>query len=92
MDWRLCKAHQHPELLKPTPVGNKGQVIGRGGLEWDVVEASFQVQHNDPLSPHKLHLVQPYVVELVLILSNLFVDQDNVLAYSVRLPGLNTQH
>ena len=41
--WRLCKAHQHPEPLKLTLVGNKGRVVGRNGLEWDVVEAGYQV-------------------------------------------------
>ena len=90
MGGHLSKAHWHPEPPKLTPVGNKGQVIRRGGFEWDIVEASFQVQHADPLSPPELHLVLPCVIELELILGHPFVDWDNVLAYPVRLPGLNT--
>ena len=72
-------------------MGNEGRVIGKSGLKPDIVEASFQVQYNDPLSPPELCPVPPCVVELVLILSYLFVNQDIVLAYLVRLPGLNTQ-
>ena len=36
--------------------------------------------------------VLPHVIELVLILGHPFVDRDNVLAYPVRLPGLNARH
>ena len=41
MGRRLYKAHWHPEPLKLSPVSDKGRVIGRGGLKWDVVEAGF---------------------------------------------------
>ena len=73
-------------------MGNKGLVIGRGTLKWDIVEASLQVQHADPLSPPELHLVPPNFIELVLVLSHLFVDQDNILAHLVVLPRLNAQY
>ena len=88
----LSKAHWHPEPPKLTLVGNKGRVIRRSGLKWDIVEAGFQVQHTDPLSLPELRLVPPCIIELVLILGHLFVDWDNVLAYSVRLPRLKTLH
>ena len=69
-------------------MGNKGQVIKRGSLKRDSVEAGFQVQHTYPLSPPELPLVPPHVVELVLVLSHPFVNQDNVLTHPIRLPGL----
>ena len=73
-------------------MGNEGQVIGRGGLEWDILEASFQFQHTDTLIPPELCPVLPHAIELVLILGCPFVDQDGVLAYLVRLPELNAWH
>ena len=85
----LSKAHQHLEPPELALVGNKGQVIKRGTLKWDIVEASLQVQHADPLSPPKLHPVLPHVIELVLVFSHLFIDWDNVLAYPVGLSRLN---
>ena len=88
----LSKAHQHPKLPKLTPVGNKVRVIRRDGLEWGIVEASFQVQHPDSLSSPELCPVLLHVVELVLILGHPLVDPDNVLTYLVRLPRLNAQY
>ena len=55
------------------------------------MEASLKVQHADPLSPPELHLVPPYVIELVLILGHLLVDWDNVLADPVGLARLDDQ-
>ena len=69
----LNKAHWHPEPPELAPVGDEGRVIRRGTLKWDIVEASLQVQHADPLSPPKLHLVPPPVNELVLILGHPFI-------------------
>ena len=92
MSRRLSKAHWHSEPPELTLVGNKGRVIQGGALEWDVVEASLQVKHADPLSPPKLGLVLPHVVELVLVLGHQFIDQDDVLTYPVRLPRLNAQY
>ena len=71
-------------------MSDKGRVVGGGGLEQDVVEAGFQVQHANPLRPSKLGLVPPHIIELILILGHLFVDQDNILTYPVGLPGLDT--
>ena len=87
----LFKAHWHPEPPKLTPVGNKGQVIERGSLKWDVVEAGFQVQHTIPFGLPKLHLVSPHIVELLLVLGHLFFDWDNILAHLVGLPRLDTR-
>ena len=85
----LHKAHSYPEPLELAPVGNKGRVIGRGTLEWGVVEASLQVQYADPLSLPKLCLILPHAIELALVLGHPFIDQNNVLAHLVGLPGLN---
>ena len=73
-------------------MGNEGRAIGKGSLIWDIVEASYQVHNTDPLSPPDLRLVIPHAVELVLILGHPFIDQDSVLTYPVRLPGLNIWH
>ena len=67
----------------------EGQVVGRGGLKWDIVEAGFQVQHTNPLCPPKLHLVPPHIIELVLVLGRPFIDWDNILTHLVGLPGLD---
>ena len=53
------------------------------------VEASLQVQHADPLSLPKLHPVLHRIIELVLVLSCPFVDQDKFLAHPVGLTRLN---
>ena len=82
-------AHWHPEPQVLAPVGNKGQVVGRGALKWYVVEASLQVQHADPLSPPELHPLPPHLIELVMALGHPFVNWDNVLAHLVGLPRLN---
>ena len=87
----LCKAHWHPEPPELAPVGNKCRVK-RSAFEWDTVEASLQVQHADPLSLPKLCTVPPYVTELVLVLSYLFIDRDFVLTHPVWPPRLNTQY
>ena len=71
-------------------MSDEGQVIGGGGLERDVVEAGFQIQHANPLRPSKLGPVPPRIIELILILSRPFVNRDNVLTYTVGLPGLDT--
>ena len=86
---QLCKAHRHPEPPKLTPVSNKGRVIGRGSLKWDVVEASFQIHHANPLCLPELRPVPPCVIELVLVVSCPFIDRDNILAHLVGLPGLD---
>ena len=70
----LCKAHQHPEPPDLAPVGNKGQVIKRGTLKWDILEASLQVQHVDLLSPPELRLVLSCAIELVLVLGHPFIN------------------
>ena len=70
-------------------MSDKGRVVGGGGLERDVVEAGFQIQHANPLGPSKLGPVPPRIVELILILGRLFVNRDNVLTYTVGLPGLD---
>ena len=70
-------------------MSDEGRVVGGGGLEWDVVEAGFQVQHAYPLCPSKLGPVPPRIVELILILGRPFVNRDNVLAYTVGLPRLD---
>ena len=49
-------------------MSDEGRVVGGGGLEWDVVEAGFQIQHANPLCPSKLGPVPPRIVELILIL------------------------
>ena len=88
----LHKAYWHPEPLELTLVGNEVQVIRKNARKWDIVEASLQVQHVDPLSPPKLYPVLLYIIELVLVLGHPFIDQDYTLANPVRLPGLNTQY
>ena len=44
-NWKWAGAYVRPIGILShqnlPPVGNKGRVIGRGGLEWDVVEAGF---------------------------------------------------
>ena len=70
-------------------MSEEGRVIGGGGLERDVVEASFQVQHANSLCLPELGLVPPRIVELILILGRPFVDRDNVLTHMVGLPGLD---
>ena len=72
-------------------MSDKGRVIGGGGLERDVVEAGFQIQHVNPLRPFKLGPVPPRIVELILILGHPFVNRDDVLKYTVGLPGLDVQ-
>ena len=72
-------------------MSDKGRVVGGGGLERDVVEAGFQIQHANPLCPSKLGPVPPCIIELILILGRLFVNWDNVLAYMVGLPGLDAR-
>ena len=72
-------------------MSDEGRVIGGGGFERDVVEAGFQVQHANPLCLSKLGPVPPRIVELILILGHPFVNWDNVLAYTVGLPGLDAQ-
>ena len=68
IDRRLCKAHWHPEPLELAPVGNEGRDIRRGTVGQDIVEASLQVQHGDPLSLPKLCVVLPHVIELELVI------------------------
>ena len=58
----LCKAHQYPEPPELALVGIKGRVIRSSTLKWDIVEASLQVQHADPLSPPKLHPIPLHVI------------------------------
>ena len=70
-------------------MSDEGRVIGGGGFERDVVEASFQVQHANPLRPSKLGPVPPGIIELILILGRPFIYRDDVLTYSVGLPGLD---
>ena len=72
-------------------MSDEGRVIGGGGLERDVVEASFQIQHANPLHPSKLGLVPPCIIELILILGCPFVNRDNVLTYTVGLPRLDAR-
>ena len=72
-------------------MSDEGRVIGGGGLERDVVEAGFQVQHANPLHPSELGPVPPHIVELILILSHPFVDRDNVLTHMVGLPRLDAR-
>ena len=62
-------------------MGNESQVARKCALKWDIVEASFQVQHAGPLSTPELRLVLHHIVELVLVLSHLFVDWDDVLVH-----------
>ena len=89
MGGHLSKAHQYAEPPELNPVGNKGRVVRRSTLEWDIVEASLQIYHADPLSLPKLNAVPPHVIELVLVLGCHFIDWYDVLAYPVKLPGLN---
>ena len=70
-------------------MGNEGQVVRRGALKQDFVEASFQIRHTDLLSLPELCPVLPHVIELVLILGRPFINLDGVLAYLVGLPRLN---
>ena len=72
-------------------MSDKGRVVGGGGFEWDVVEAGFQIQHANPLCLSKLGMVPPRIVELILILGRPFVNRDNVLTYTVGLPGLDSR-
>ena len=72
-------------------MSDKGRVVGRGGLEQDVVEAGFQVQHTNPLCPYELGPVPPRIVVLILILGHPFVDRDDVLIHMVGLPGLDAR-
>ena len=72
-------------------MSDEGRVVGGGGLEQDVVEAGFQIQHANPLRPSKLGPVPTHIIELILILGRLFVNQDNVLTYTVGLPGLDAR-
>ena len=92
MTRHLHKAHWHPEPLELAPVGNEGQVIRKSALKWDIVGASLQVQHADPLSPPELCPAPIRVVELVLVFNHPFIDWDNVLAHPAGLPGLNSQY
>ena len=85
----LCKAHWHPGPPELASVGTEGQVIRRGALALDIVEASLQVQYGDSLSLLELRLVLPHVIELKLALIHLFIDQDYILAHPVRLPRLS---
>ena len=89
---RLSEAHWHPKPPKLAPVGNEGRIIRRGALKQDIVEASLQVQHAEPLSPPELRPVPPHIIELVLVLGHPFIEWDNVLAYPVGLPRLNAQY
>ena len=70
-------------------MSDEGRLVGGGGLEWDVVEAGFQIQHANPLRPSKLGPVPPHIIELILILGYPFVNWDNVLTYMVGLSGLD---
>ena len=70
-------------------MSDKGRVIGRSGLERDIVEAGFQVQHANPLYLPELSPVPPRIIELILILGHLLVDWDNIPTHSVGLPGLD---
>ena len=72
-------------------MSDEGQVIGGGGLERDVVEAGFQIQHANPLCPSKLGPVPPCIVELILMLGYPFVNWNNVLTYTVGLPRLDAR-
>ena len=85
----LCKAHWHPGPPELASVGTEGQVIRRGALALDIVEASLQVQYGDSLSLLELRLVLPHVIELVLVLGYPFIDQDNVLKHPVGLSKPN---
>ena len=60
-------------------------------LERDVVEAGFQIQHTNPLRPSKLGPIPPRIIELILILGHPFINRENVLAYTVGLPGLDAR-
>ena len=53
------------------------------------MEASPKILHADPLSPPKLYLVLPHVIELVLVIGHQFTDQDNVLADTLGLAKLD---
>ena len=75
--------------LELAMVGNKGQVIRGGAFKWNVVEACLLVQHADPLSPPEMCLVLSHVIELVLVLSCPFIDQDDVLTHPVGLLRLD---
>ena len=72
-------------------MSDEGRVVGGGGFERDVVEARFQVQHAYPLCPSKLGSVPPRIIELILILGRPFIYRDDVLTYSVGLPGLDAR-
>ena len=72
-------------------MSDEGRVVGGGGLEWNVMEAGFQVQHANPLCLPELSLVPPRIIELIIILGRPLVDWDNILTYSVGLPGLDTR-
>ena len=70
-------------------MSDEGQVKGGGGFEQDIVEAGLQVRHTNPLHPSKLGPVPPRIIELILILGHPFFNRDDVLTYTVGLPGLD---